>query len=77
MDAFGLRQDQWNEFMGTDEGRDWMFPILAHLFDDEGNSLIGASKDDHPKVLDEAAERIAPTVPNIFTFWQSKQTIQN
>src|SRR5690606_9522138 len=32
MDAFALREDQWDELMATEEGQDWMFPILAHLF---------------------------------------------
>src|SRR5690606_9736406 len=72
MDAFALCEQQWDELPATEEGQDWMFPILAHLFDDDGNSLSGASKEELPKVLDEAAQLIPVSVPKIFTFWQAK-----
>src|SRR5690606_13446289 len=74
MDAFALREQQWDELLATEEGQDWMFPILAHLFDDEGKSLSGASKDELPAVLDEAAKLIPVSVPKIFAFWPSRRS---
>ena len=74
MDAFALREQQWDELLATEEGQDWMFPILAHLFDDEGNSLSGASKEELPAVLDEAAQQIPVSVPKIFAFWPSRRS---
>ncbi len=77
MDAFGLRDDQWVELMETEEGRDWMLPILSHLFDDEGNSLVGVKEADMPTLLDEAQELIAEAVPKVFAYWQSKRAPSN
>ncbi len=71
-EAFALRGDQWDELMETEEGQDWLFPILAHLFDDDGNSLSGASEEELPMVLDEAAQLIGSSVPRIFRFWQTR-----
>ncbi len=42
------------ELMEAEEGRDWMLSILAHLFDEEGNSLVGTKEADIPTLLDEA-----------------------
>lgn len=58
MDAFTLREQEWDELLSTEQGQDWMFPVLAHLFDDEGNSLTGTSKEELPSVLDKAAQLI-------------------
>jgi len=54
-----------------------MFPILAHLFDDDGKSLSGASKEELPAVLDEAAQLIPVSVHKIFAFWQSKRSTEH
>ncbi len=32
MDAYALRSDSWDVLMRTDEGREWMFPILAQPY---------------------------------------------
>jgi len=74
MDAFVLREQQWEELMETEQGQDWMFPILAHLFDDEGNSLSGATKEELPAALDEAAQLIPVSVSKIFVFWRSRRS---
>lgn len=70
MDAYALCSDGWDVLMRNDEGREWMFPILAHLIDDEGNSLVGARQDELDALLDTAAELIPDTVPHIYKFWQ-------
>ena len=45
MDAFHMRMDDWADLLETEDGRDWMFPILAHMIDDEGTPLVGATQD--------------------------------
>jgi len=73
MEAFVLREKQWDVLMETEQGQDWMFPILAHLFDTHDNSLSGATKEDLPTVLDEASNLIYGTVPKIYNYWKSKR----
>ena len=45
-------------------------PILLHLIDNKGNSVIDVPQDKLDKTLDRAAEVIPETVENIFGFWQ-------
>ncbi len=75
MQAVHLRPEAWDELLLTESGREWMFPILAHLFDEDGRSLVGAAETVLDALLDRSAERIPETVPNIFTYWQSKRTV--
>lgn len=77
MQAVHLRQDLWAELLETEEGREWMFPVFAHLFDEDGRSLVGATEEQLDAVLDRAAERIPETVPNVFTYWQSKRATKS
>jgi hypothetical protein len=51
-----------------------MFPILAHLFDENGKSLVGAAEEQLDALLASTADEISETVPRIFTFWQKKRT---
>ena len=74
MDAFALCGDSWDELMRTEQGREWMFPIFAHLFDKDGQSLVGATEEQLDALHDMAAEDIPKAVPHIFTFWQAKRT---
>ena len=70
MDAYAMCSDDWEPLMHSEEGQEWMFPILAHLIDEEGASLVGARQDQIDALLDMAAEQIPATVPDIFKFWQ-------
>jgi len=72
MDALHLRTDSWDPLLRTEEGRDLMFPIFAHLFDKDGRSLVRATEEQMDALLDTAAEMIPETVPQIFRFWQSR-----
>ena len=56
MDAFALRGDNWDELMRTEQGRDWMFPILAHLFGEDGKSLVGATEEQMDALLGNAKD---------------------
>jgi uncharacterized protein len=73
MQAVHLRQAMWSELFDTKKGRDLMFPIVAHLFDKDGNSIIGtADHEDIAALLDAAAEEISEAVPKIFDHWKSR-----
>jgi uncharacterized protein len=73
MQAVHLRTQDWDELLQTDQGREWMFPVLAHLFDESGKSLVGAKEQELDGLLDKASKRIPETVPHIFTYWLSKR----
>jgi uncharacterized protein len=73
MQAVHLRQEMWSELLDTKKGRDLMFPIVAHLFDDEGNSIIGTKQEDIDALLGAAAEEIPENVPLIFDYWRSRR----
>lgn len=50
-----------------------MFPIRAHLFDENGVSAAGVSEQKLDMVLDDCAIRIPDVVPRIFKHWQSER----
>jgi uncharacterized protein len=74
MEAVALQRGGWDELLQSPEGREWVFPILAHLVDDSGEPLIGTAEEQIDAVLDAAAEMIPKTAPLIFTFWQAKRS---
>jgi uncharacterized protein len=76
VEAYQLRKEAWREFLVTPEGYQWMAPIFAHLFDKDGRSLSGASEEELDKVLDDAAKQLPEVVPNIFTHWKGKRSVQ-
>lgn len=77
MQALALRRDLWAELLETEQGREWMFPVFAHLFDEDGRSLVGAREQVMDALLDEAANRLPETVPQVFTYWKSKRSTTN
>jgi len=72
MDALHLREAEWGHLLGSEEGLELMFPILAHLLDENGNSLVGATQEQLDSLLDVASERIPDVVPRIYNFWRQK-----
>ena len=48
-----------------------MAPIIAHMLDDEGNSMLGIPQDKLDVALAEAADAIPDAVSGIFKFWKS------
>jgi uncharacterized protein len=77
MDAYELQSELWHDLMVTDLGMEWMHPIMAHLFDEDGQSMVGARETEIDALLERSATKIADTVPKIFTYWQSKQSQLN
>lgn len=76
-DAYVLRMDSWVELIKTPDGQELLFPIFAHLFEDDGSSVMGIAEEQVEEMLEHAAGRIATVVPMIFAFWQSKRTRRN
>jgi len=70
MDAFHLRTELWDEFMKTEKGKEFIFPILAHILDDNGNPIVGVRQEGLDELLDKCADDIPLIVPHIFTYWQ-------
>lgn len=77
MQAVQLRTGKWDELLQTEQGRKWVFPVLAQLFDENGNSMIGVRQEHLDALLDKAAGQIPETVPHIFTCWKSKRVSMN
>ena len=74
MQAVHLHKDRWEELLKSKRRRDWLFPIMAHLLDENGNSLVGAHQEELDGLMDTSAKRIPEVVTNIFAYWRSKRT---
>lgn len=70
MEAIKLCPKEWLRLQesGTD-GR-LMTPILVHILDDKGNSVLGIAQEDLDAAIDEAAERLPQTVVDIYNYWR-------
>jgi uncharacterized protein len=66
MEAVELRGDAWEAFIQSKEGAKLILPILVHVIDDEGNSMVGLAQDELDETLEAAAEAIPMVVPAIF-----------
>jgi len=66
MDAVKLRPERWDALTQTKSGSELMMPILVHMFDDEGKSLFGLTREEVDSTLDAAAEAIPIVVPAIY-----------
>ena len=71
MQAVGLRPKEWLRL--TESGTDGhlVAPIMVHLLDDNGNSVMGIPQEELDQVLAEAADAIPETVTGIFQLWRS------
>jgi uncharacterized protein len=47
-----------------------MTPILCHLIDENGNSVMGIRQEDLFDALGQAAENIPDAVVGIYRFWK-------
>ena len=71
MDAVALRPKHWLRLTENGvEGR-LMAPVMAHMLDDKGNSMLGIPQDKLDVALAEAADAIPDAVSGIFKFWKS------
>lgn len=72
-EALSIQKIFWDALPRSSQGREWMFPILAHLLDNDGKPVLDTKEEQMDAVLDAAAELIPQTVPHIFAYWQAKQ----
>lgn len=49
-----------------------MIPIMIHILDQNGKSVLGVPKEELGEVLDQAVSEIASSVCKIYAFWHSK-----
>lgn len=71
MQAVALRPKEWLRL--TESGTDGhlITPIMVHLLDEQGNSVLGISQDKLDNALAEAANAIPAAVEEIFSYWGS------
>ena len=70
MQAVALRPKEWLRL--TESGTDGhlVAPIMVHLLDDNGNSVMGIPQEELDQVLAEAADAIPDAVAEIFSYWR-------
>jgi uncharacterized protein len=72
MHAVSLRPREWLRLTESGTSGGLITPILVHLLDDDGNSVLGVPQEDLEETLDLAADTIADTVSAIFRFWRKQ-----
>jgi uncharacterized protein len=48
-----------------------MTPIIVHLLDEEGNSVLGIQAEELDEVFDQAVDALPRTIVGIHHFWAS------
>ena len=71
MQAVSLRPKEWLRLTESGTDGDLMTPIMLHLIDDAGNSVMGVPQEDLDEVLDQAAKGIPAAVAGIFDYWRN------
>ncbi len=69
MEAVGLRPKEWLRLTESGTSGHLVTPILVHLLDDDGNSVLGIPQGELAEALDVAAEAIPEVVGDIYAFW--------
>jgi len=70
MKAVSLRPKDWLRLSESGSHGPLLTPILVHLIDAEGNSVVGIPQAELDETLDGAAEAIPTAVVGIYRFWQ-------
>jgi uncharacterized protein len=70
MDAVLLRHMEWLRLTESGTSGHLMTPILCHLIDENGNSVIGIRREDLFDALEQAAEDIPDALVGVYAFWQ-------
>lgn len=71
IEAIGLRPKDWLRLTESGTAGQLVTPILVHLLDDEGNSVLGIPQEELDDTLDVASEAIPEVVGEIYGFWRS------
>ena len=74
MEGVQLDPDAWVPLLEDEEGKTILSPIIAHLHDEEGNSLMMGNSTNMAELYDQAAELIPSAVIAINKFWKARRT---
>ncbi|WP_299789013.1 YecA family protein [uncultured Marivita sp.] len=69
MQAVSLRPKDWLRLTESGVGGQLIIPIMVHILDENGNSVLGIPQEDLDQTLGEAAEHIPKAVIAIHRFW--------
>jgi len=69
MQAVSLRPKQWLRLTESGTGGQLITPIMVHLLDDNGDSVMGIPQEKLDETLALAAEKIPKSVVAIYRFW--------
>ncbi len=67
--AVALRPKQWLRLTESGTGGQLITPMMVHLLDDNGNSVMGIPQEQLDQALEQAAEKIPESVVAIYRFW--------
>jgi uncharacterized protein len=72
MKSVSLRPKEWLRLTESGSHGLLLTPILVHLVDEGGNSVMGIPQEELDQALDAAAEEIPGAVVGIYRFWREK-----
>ena len=70
MKAVNLNPKEWLRLSESGTDGHLMTPILLHMIDEQGNSIMDITQEKLDKALDQAAEVIPETVARIYSYWK-------
>ena len=70
MKAVSLNPKKWLRLSESGSGGQLMTPILLHMIDEQGNSMIGITQNQLDEALKQASEVIPDTVARFYLYWQ-------
>lgn len=70
MDAVALRPKKWLRLTESGTGGRLITPIMVHMIDQNGDSVLRIPQEDLDSALAEAADKIPGVAVGIFQFWQ-------
>jgi uncharacterized protein len=73
MEAVELRPGAWEPLLDSEEDRQLLAPIVAHLHDEDGDPIIDGDLGDIGQLRREATELIGPCVVLIDRFWKARR----
>ena len=69
MKAVSLRPKEWLRLTESGAAGQLITPMMVHLMDENGNSVMGIPQQELDQTLDEAAQQIPEAVAAIHRFW--------
>ena len=73
MEGVQFNPEAWVPLLEDEEGKTILSPIIAHLHDEDGNSLMMGGSDEMDELYDQAAALIPSSVIAINKFWKNRR----